>query len=106
MADINVGDTRLLFITFYDKPADDVTRQAGDPDAVTLTVRKPDGTLTEYTAADFTHTPDSGYYEIVLELDQGGRYDARWEGTGGVLTSEAEELHFRVRTRRVPEAEA
>lgn len=94
MASINVGDTQRLFITFYDKPADDPTRAAGDPADVTLRVKKPDDTIAEYTGAELTHTPGSGLYEYVIVVDQAGWWRWRWEGTGGVLTSEAEQGTF------------
>jgi protocatechuate 3,4-dioxygenase beta subunit len=88
---IYVGDARTVFATFHKD-----TGAVGDPATVTLTVRKPDGTPATYTAADFAHVGASGYYSVVIVMDQPGRWRFRWLGVGGDVTSEAIEFGLNV----------
>lgn len=69
------GDAPILFIEFKNAAG-----AAADPTAVVLTVRKPDGTA----ATPATTNPAPGRYEAVVLLDQHGRWDFHWQGTGAV----------------------
>ena len=89
----DIGDRVRLFATFKGEDGD-----VADPDAVYLLVRKPDGTVVPIT--DLTHTVEgSGYYSAEVDVDQSGRWDVHWEGTGAVTA--AEESSFYVRPQLV-----
>lgn len=65
-----------------------------DPTAVTLTVKKPDGTKTTYNyPADITKT-GTGAYKKDITIDQVGNWNYKWKGTGTVVA--ASELYFTV----------
>ena len=59
---------------------------ATDPTAATLTVEKPDGSTTSYTAGQLAH-PTVGTYTVVVSLDQHGPWYWRAVGTGTAQTT-------------------
>ena len=90
MSTYDVGDTRTLTGTFHNAAG-----ALADPTAVTLTVRKPDGTESTPTA---THA-STGVYTYALTFDQSGVWRYRFAGTGTV--AEAGEQMLTVRRQRV-----
>lgn len=110
---IDIGDVVRLARRFTNEAG-----AAADPDTVTLTVRKPDGsvaTVTNHKVTDsgelalvasllgLTLASSTGVYAGTVEPDDAGRWRYRWESSGGVMS--AEEGAFNVRRRRVPEPE-
>lgn len=69
------GDAPLVFIDFRNAAG-----ELADPTTVVLTVRKPDGTK----STPATTHPSLGRYEATVLLDQHGRWDVHWQGTGAV----------------------
>lgn len=69
------GDAPTMFVEF--KNAAGVLTS---PTTVVLTVRKPDGT----TATPAVTNPTVGRHESIIVLDQHGRWDFHWQGTGAV----------------------
>jgi hypothetical protein len=89
----DIGDRLTLTATFRLEEDGDLY----DPAAVTLTIVSPDGDA-------YTPTPDSdslGIWTATFDPDMAGRWNYRWEGTGGVKPT-AKEDWFDVRERRVP----
>lgn len=87
MADeVNVGDVRRLEVTNIRTEAGVVT----DPTALTLTVKKPDGTSTVYTyTVGPTIVRDSlGNYHANIDLDSAGWWRYSWIGTGAAAFAE------------------
>lgn len=88
MSDYDVGDVIRLSAAFTD-----INGTPATPTAITLFVKKPDGSVLEQ-AID----PDTTVvYD--LSIDQAGWYVYRWESTGTVQT--AEEGSFLARPSRV-----
>lgn len=54
-----------------------------DPTTVTATVRKPDGTDTDYSAGSIIHD-GVGAYHLELTADQAGRWEYKFVGAGAV----------------------
>lgn len=54
-----------------------------DADTVTAKVRKPDGTVDDYEAADVEHM-STGLYLILIDIDMAGRWRYSFYGTGAV----------------------
>lgn len=78
---------------------------ATNPTAVTLTVKRPDGTLLAYgwpsAGVDGTLTNESaGRFYVDVAIDQVGHWHYRLVGTGAVTA--AAEGAFRVQRRNVP----
>lgn len=77
----------------------DISGAATDPTSVTLTVRKPDGTLLSYgypTGTDGNLTKETTgrfYYDVAI--DQNGLWHWRLSGEGAVVTSEEGVLYGR-----------
>lgn len=69
------GDARTVSIDFKNAAG-----AAANPTAVTLTVKKPDGTTPLTTPTN----PSVGRWEAVVEFDSPGRWDFHWQGTGAV----------------------
>lgn len=69
-----VGQTVLIKAYFRD-----VDENLVDPDTVTITVRAPDGTLTNPPNTN----PSVGEYHTAQLLDQAGIWRWRWEGQTG-----------------------
>lgn len=67
-----VGQSVILQATFTDTDGELV-----DPSSVTLTIEAPDGTTTTPAVTN----PSVGVYQHILDLDEVGDYDFRWEGT-------------------------
>jgi len=85
----DVGDVAVVTAMFT------VSGTLTDPTAVTLRVRKPDG-----TTAVVTNTRTSlGLFTANITIDASGVWYYRWLGTGSAAA--AEEGTFRVRTQRV-----
>lgn len=62
---------------------------AADPTTVTATVRKPDGTTTNYTVAAGQIVKDSvGNYHLDIAADTAGRWSYKFAGTGAVIDVE------------------
>lgn len=55
-----------------------------DPTIVTLTIRKPDGTETAYTASPVVHD-GAGLYHADIPLTMAGRWLWKWNGDGAVV---------------------
>lgn len=73
-----IGDTACLDVTFKDLDGD-----PEDQTSVTLTVRSPDGTTSDYTP---THgDTSSGYYSYELPIDQSGNWIGKWVGDTDVV---------------------
>lgn len=92
----DIGDQPTITATF---------RQIGTgvlttPNALTITVREPDGTETDYTQADATN-PSVGVWEFAMPavLDSCGIWTVKFFGTAGVIA--AEEVSFKVRCSRI-----
>lgn len=95
MTTYDIGDQVRVTATLTD-----LAGTATDPTAVTLTVRKPDGTSTSYTYGAGTVTKSAtGVYYKDVDVDQAGEWNYRWTGTGALVV--AEEGQFYVRARRV-----
>ena len=78
------GDRARVGVTFYN-----ALSVVADPTVVRLRVRRPDNTFLEY---DYTIDPEIvwesvGNYYADLDLDQGGFWYFRWEGTGVVTAA-------------------
>ncbi len=84
----DVGDTVTLKAEFFSDAAMTIP---ADPTAVTLQIKKPDGTLTTPTPAHTT----TGVYLYDLDLTAPGRWRWRYVGTGAV--KQAETGHIDVR---------
>lgn len=65
-----------------------------DPSTVTLEVRKPDGTIANYTTCDFSN-PSTGQFAIVISADQSGAWIYNWQGSGNVEVSTGD-VYFNV----------
>lgn len=91
----DIGDLVTVSASFTDRDG-----QAADPDAVTLTILKPDGTI-DVIDHDELDNPDVGTYEYDVDVDQERKWRYRFEGTGSVVA--ADEQEFTVRLRTVPE---
>lgn len=88
MATYDVGDRVQLTATLTD---DDGVLT--DPTAVTVTIRKPDG-----TASSSTPTKDStGVYSKDVDIDQHGNWFYRFAGTGALVVAEEGEFYVRPR---------
>lgn len=76
----DVGDIARISIPFTDDDGN-----PADPDTVTATVRKPDGTTTAYTVTpgEIEHD-DVGEYHLDVQLDQEGDWTYRAAGTGAI----------------------
>lgn len=60
-----------------------------DPTTVTATVRKPDGTVTNYTVTAGQIVKDSvGNYHLTITADVAGRWSYKFSGTGTVVDTE------------------
>jgi hypothetical protein len=94
----DIGDAVDVQMLFY---SDAAKTTLADPTAVSLRVRKPDGTATDYSygGAGTVTKSATGTYVQLITVDQAGRWWFRWAGTGAVAT--VEESEFRVRERRV-----
>ena len=88
-----VGNRRRLIGLFYD-----VDGVPSNPSDVKCRVRKPDGSVQIYLITDVTND-QPGRWHIDVNLDQGGAWTFRWEGTGTMTT--AEEETFIVESSRV-----
>jgi len=83
----NKGDAVRLSATFT------VGGAATDPTTVTLKVRDPSGNVATYTYALAEITKDAtGQYHKDVSIDETGRWEYRWVGTGAVAT--AQEAHL------------
>lgn len=88
----DIGDS-VLFRAAFTKPDGDVI----DPSGVTLQVKKPDGTITEYVrgvASEIQSDGGTGRYRALIIVDAAGEWAYRWVGTGAAA---AEERIFLVR---------
>lgn len=90
----DIGDTVELAGDFTD-----LDGTPADPDAVTLSIKAPDGTVTEIEQGDLS-SGDTGSWTYLYSPDQAGLYWYRFQGVGSVEA--AEEKVFRVRRRHVP----
>ena len=87
----DIGDVVTLRATFRDAAG-----ALANPGAVTLSVRKPDGTLV--APAPTATNPSVGMWEYALSPDQSGWWTYRFTGTGA--NAAAEEARLFVRTPR------
>lgn len=79
----NIGDTVYLPSTFA------VSGVATDPTTITLTIKEPDGTSTDYTYALSQVTKSAtGIYYKNFSPDQVGMHFYCWTGTGTVATAQ------------------
>lgn len=95
---LDVGDGRMIVATFTTSAGAAATVDTAD---VTLTIRKPDGTLTAYTGAQLTES--GGVVSYHLTFDAAGIWKWRFEWDNGVDSPQAEEGRVFVRRREVPE---
>jgi hypothetical protein len=100
----DIGDLVTLWQVFRDG-----TGAQADPDTVTLTVRKPDGTVYEETstaaeaedeaaaeeATGATLSGVDGVYKAEIDVDQSGTWRLRWDGTGAVQESATDSFYVR-----------
>lgn len=98
---VDVGDLESLGNPSQDTESEAFTDQAGtatDPTAVTLTIRKPDGTRLVYgwpgAGVSGTLTRESaGRFYANVAIDQSGTWQWRLAGTGAVTAASEGELH-------------
>lgn len=81
----DIGDQARMSAAFTNVS----TGAAADPTAVTLEYRKPDGAITTLVyGADAALVKDStGNYHADVTVDQWGRWDYRFAGTGAVIAA-------------------
>jgi hypothetical protein len=84
---IYIGQRRKLKAEFFDD-----NDAPADPTTVKLSIRRPSGDLTELADGDLDH-PDTGVFEYLITLDEGGNWEWRYEGTGNVETSGQESFY-------------
>ena len=88
----DIGDLRRLSVAFTDSGG-----TAGDPDAVTFTLRTPDGTVTTYTYgtdAELVRSGTGAYY-VDWTIAQAGRHVYRFAGAGTLTAAENSEFYAR-----------
>lgn len=90
MSDWDIGDQVTISVSVYNAAG-----TLADPTTVTLTVRKPDGTLT----TPLVTKNSTGVYHADVFPDINGTWYYRWVGGGSMVV--AEEGLFAVRERRV-----
>jgi len=85
----DIGDTLRLAVTFRNSAS-----AVADPTTVTLKIREPNGTETDYVyGTDIEVSRDSaGAYRFDLMLDASGDWYVRWIGTGAVATATEERI--------------
>lgn len=84
MADYQIGDQPT--VTGYFTAID--TGLPANPSAITIQVRKPDGTVTSYTQADATNPAVGTWrFSFPAPLDQDGLWRVRFAGTAGVVAA-------------------
>lgn len=107
MATHDIGDVVTLWAIFRNSAGAQTATTA------TLMVRTPDGEETEATVAPAQASDEAaaeaatgetlsgvtGVYKATIDIDQSGRWEYRWEGSGAV--TEATEGQFRVRRQHV-----
>jgi hypothetical protein len=76
-----LGDVAVLNVTFS------VDGTPTDPTTVTLTIRKPDGSTTDYTGGQLVHD-SAGVYHVAVDCDQPGDWTYRFVGTGAAADVE------------------
>jgi hypothetical protein len=109
---MDIGDVLTVFHQFVDN----ITGEPTEPDDPVLTLKAPDGEVTEVdihavvdadelvAAAEelgVTLADGTGVYAASIEPDTHGRWWYRWKGDGAAKT--AGEVGFNVRRRRVGE---
>lgn len=94
---LDVGDGRTLVATFTTSAGQAATVDPGD---VVLTIKAPDGTLTQYTGAQLSEA--GGVVSIEHTFDMAGTWLWRFEWDNGVDSPQAEEGRVFVRRREVP----
>lgn len=99
MESYEVGDQPTVTGTFRERG----TGELADPTAITVKVRKPDGTITPYDETSMDNI-SVGVWEFTLPdpLDQDGKWTVKFYGTEGVIT--AEEISFSVQCSVMDEA--
>jgi hypothetical protein len=83
----DIGDRVRLTGTFHDE-----AYALANPSVVTLTVRKPDGTLLTPTPTN----PSTGVFTALVDLDTSGRWTFRYAGTGTLVTAGEDGFSVRV----------
>lgn len=81
MTAYDLGDVAVLTVSF------EVAGVLTDPTAVTLSVRKPDGTVVAYVPPGIAN-PSVGVYTLQLVVDQVGSWAYEWAGTGAAADVE------------------
>ena len=74
----------------------DAAGTPANPAAVMCVVRKPDGTVTEYTSASTPaiNNTGSGAFTLIIVADQSGMWSHRWEGvTGTSVAVDEQQFH-------------
>lgn len=91
----DIGDQPVVTGTFRD--VDDALTT---PPTITITVREPDGTETDYDQTDATN-PSVGVwaFEMPGPLDSCGIWTVKFFGTTGLIA--AQEVSFKVRCSRI-----
>lgn len=94
MAVYEYGSVARITGDFY--YIDNNTKVFFDPTGVTVSVKNPDGTVTDYVYGTDSEVVKSttGKYYMDVECDMAGRWLYRFVGTGARQT--AEETHFNV----------
>jgi hypothetical protein len=77
----DLGDVAVLNVTFS------VAGVPTDPTTVSLTVAKPDGSLTVYSSGQVSHD-GPGVFHVDVTADQAGDWVWRWVGTGAAADVE------------------
>lgn len=88
----DIGDLRRLSVSFTDSAG-----VAGDPDAVTFTMRSPDGVVTTYVYGTDDELARSavGAYYVDWAITKAGRHAYRFAGAGTLTAAEADEFYAR-----------
>ena len=88
----DVGDTRRLTATFTN-----LAGAATDPTGVTFSIKKPDGSSTNYIYGTDGQLVKSGtgIYYVDFSITLPGRHSYRFAGTGTVATAENGEFYAR-----------
>lgn len=88
----DIGDRRRLTGTFRD-----ITGALSNPSAIDMTIREPDGTMTNKVIGDLAN-PSVGVFTYDFTITQAGRHVCKFDATAGVVS--ASELEFWVRRLR------
>jgi len=79
MSTLHIGDVYRTTATFYNAAG-----VATNPTAVTMKLRKPDGTVSTPTPS----SDGSGVYHYDVTIDQDGTWEYSFTGTGTIVASE------------------